>query len=74
MPGSGQIPSENPSGSAANYGEEAIARFVGEFLKSLGAEVEYEEIGPGRANVYGLWPEATRIKPTYPFRTASRTL
>jgi acetylornithine deacetylase/succinyl-diaminopimelate desuccinylase-like protein len=52
-----QIPSENPSGSAANYGEEAIARFVGEFLKSLGAEVEYEEIGPGRPNVYGLWPE-----------------
>jgi acetylornithine deacetylase/succinyl-diaminopimelate desuccinylase-like protein len=52
-----QIPSENPSGSAANYGEKAIARFVGEFLKSLGAEVEYEEIGPGRPNVYGLWPE-----------------
>src|ERR1700759_405748 len=51
-----QIPSENPSGSAANYGEEAIARFVGEFLESLGAEVEYEEIGPGRPNVYGLWP------------------
>jgi acetylornithine deacetylase/succinyl-diaminopimelate desuccinylase-like protein len=51
-----QIPSENPSGSAATYGEEAIAQFVGEFLESLGARVEYEEIGPGRPNVYGLWP------------------
>jgi acetylornithine deacetylase/succinyl-diaminopimelate desuccinylase-like protein len=51
-----QIPSENPSGSPASHGEQAIARFVGEFLESLGAEVEFEEIGPGRPNVYGLWP------------------
>jgi len=51
-----QIPSENPSGSAASHGERAIARYVGEFLESLGAQVEYEEIGPGRPNVYGLWP------------------
>jgi acetylornithine deacetylase/succinyl-diaminopimelate desuccinylase-like protein len=51
-----QIPSENPSGSTVSHGEEAIARFVGEFLESLGAEVEFEEIGPGRPNVYGLWP------------------
>lgn len=50
-----EIPSENPSGSAAGRGEEPIARFVGEFLESLGARVEYEEIGPGRPNVYGLW-------------------
>src|ERR1700738_1062716 len=54
-----EIPSENPSGSAASHGEEAIARFVGEYLKSLGARVEYEEIGPGRPNVYGLWPVPT---------------
>jgi succinyl-diaminopimelate desuccinylase len=51
-----QIPSENPSGSTVSHGEEAIARFVGEFLESLGAQVEFEEIGPGRPNVYGLWP------------------
>ena len=51
-----QIPSENPSGSTVSHGEEAIARFVGEFLESIGAQVEYEEIGPGRPNVYGLWP------------------
>jgi acetylornithine deacetylase/succinyl-diaminopimelate desuccinylase-like protein len=50
-----QIPSENPSGSPTSRGEEAIARFVGEFLESLGAQVEYEEIAPGRPNVYGLW-------------------
>src|SRR3984957_856724 len=55
-----QIPSENPSGSVASQGEEAIARFVGAFLESLGAEVEYEEIGPGRPNVYGLWPTPPR--------------
>jgi acetylornithine deacetylase/succinyl-diaminopimelate desuccinylase-like protein len=51
-----RIPSENPSGSTASHGEEAIARFVGEFLESLGAQVEYEEIGPGRPSVYGMWP------------------
>ena len=50
-----QIPSENPSGSTVSHGEEAIARFVGEFLESLGAKVEFEEIGAGRPNVYGLW-------------------
>src|SRR6202162_3767598 len=50
-----EIPSENPSGSAASHGEEALARFVGEYLKSLGAELKYEEIGPGRPNVYGMW-------------------
>jgi succinyl-diaminopimelate desuccinylase len=51
-----RIPSENPSGSAVSHGEEAIARFVGDFLESLGARVEYEEIGPGRPSVYGSWP------------------
>jgi acetylornithine deacetylase/succinyl-diaminopimelate desuccinylase-like protein len=51
-----QIPSENPSGSTVSEGEEAIARSVGEFLESLGAKVEFEQIGAGRPNVYGLWP------------------
>jgi acetylornithine deacetylase/succinyl-diaminopimelate desuccinylase-like protein len=51
-----QIPSENPSGSTVSGGEEVIARFVGQFLESMGAEVEYEEIAPGRPNVYGFWP------------------
>src|SRR6516165_10797252 len=51
-----QIPSENPSGSSNRSGEKGIAEFVGGFLKSLRAEVEYEEIEPGRPNVYGFWP------------------
>ena len=51
-----QIPSENPSGSPGSRGEEPIARFVGEFLGQTGARVEYEEIEPGRPNVYGVWP------------------
>src|SRR6266446_4704275 len=58
-----QIPSENPSGSGACPGEKVIAGFVGGFLESLGAKVEYEEIAPDRPNVYGFWPalaEATQ--------------
>jgi acetylornithine deacetylase/succinyl-diaminopimelate desuccinylase-like protein len=58
-----QIPSENPSGSGACSGEKVIAGFVGEFLESLGAKVEYEEVAPDRPNVYGFWPapaEATQ--------------
>jgi len=51
-----QIPSENPSGSTNRSGEKGIAEFVGGFLKSLGAQVKYEEIEPDRPNVYGFWP------------------
>jgi acetylornithine deacetylase/succinyl-diaminopimelate desuccinylase-like protein len=51
-----KIPSENPSASVASQGEDAIAHFVGNFLEEAGAKVEYEEIAPGRPNVYGLWP------------------
>jgi len=51
-----QIPSENPSGSNHGSGERAMAEFVGGFLAILGAKVEYQEIEPGRPNVYGLWP------------------
>jgi acetylornithine deacetylase/succinyl-diaminopimelate desuccinylase-like protein len=52
-----QIPSENPSGSGTCAGEKPIAEFVGGFLESLGAKVEYEEVEPDRPNVYGFWPE-----------------
>jgi acetylornithine deacetylase/succinyl-diaminopimelate desuccinylase-like protein len=52
-----QIPSENPSASSDSQGEEPIARFVGGFLEKIGAAVEYEEVAPGRFNVYGLWPK-----------------
>jgi succinyl-diaminopimelate desuccinylase len=51
-----RIPSENPAGAEDSGGEEAIARFVGELLQHAGAEVTYEEIAPGRPNVYGIFP------------------
>jgi acetylornithine deacetylase/succinyl-diaminopimelate desuccinylase-like protein len=51
-----RIPSENPTGSSNRSGEKGMAEFVGAFLESLKAEVEYEEIEPGRPNVYGFWP------------------
>jgi acetylornithine deacetylase/succinyl-diaminopimelate desuccinylase-like protein len=55
-----KIPSENPSASVASQGEETLARFVGRFLEAAGASVEFEEIGPGRPNVYGLWNSPSR--------------
>jgi succinyl-diaminopimelate desuccinylase len=51
-----RIPSENPSGAPESQGEEAIAKFVGDFLVSRGASVQFESIGPGRPNVYGWFP------------------
>jgi acetylornithine deacetylase/succinyl-diaminopimelate desuccinylase-like protein len=54
-----QIPSENPSASRDSQGEETIARFVGSFLEKIGAGVEYQEVAPGRFNVYGFWPKPT---------------
>jgi len=54
-----QIPSENPSASMASQGEEAVAHFVGAFLETTGAKVEYQKIAPGRPNVYGQWPAPT---------------
>jgi acetylornithine deacetylase/succinyl-diaminopimelate desuccinylase-like protein len=51
-----RIPSENPSGAPESEGEEAIAKFVADFLTSQGASVQFESIGPGRPNVYGWFP------------------
>ena len=50
-----RIPSVNPDGEAGteHTGEADCAVFVGEFLKSCGAEVVLEEILPGRPNVVG---------------------
>jgi acetylornithine deacetylase/succinyl-diaminopimelate desuccinylase-like protein len=48
-----QIPSENPAGAPESAGEAAIAKFVGDFLSSLGADVTYEDVIDGRPNVYG---------------------
>lgn len=60
-----RIPSVNPESHAgtecANTGEERIARYVGEMLASLGAEVTFEEVLPHRPNVVGRFP--TRREP-----------
>jgi acetylornithine deacetylase/succinyl-diaminopimelate desuccinylase-like protein len=62
-----RIPSENPSGAPESKGEEAIARFVGEFLSSHGASVEFEYVAAGRPNVYGWFPKPPEAKTTILF-------
>jgi acetylornithine deacetylase/succinyl-diaminopimelate desuccinylase-like protein len=57
-----RIPSENPSGAPHSRGEAQIAQFVAEFLKELGAVVEFEEIAPGRSNVCATFPIRTDRK------------
>lgn len=44
-----RLDSQNPPGR-----EEAVARFVGERLEKLGAQVEYQWVQPGRPNVIGV--------------------
>lgn len=51
-----RIPSENPSGAPHSNGEAKIAQFVAEYLQSLGAAVEFEEIAKGRLNTYATFP------------------
>lgn len=50
-----RIPSVNPDGApgSPHAGEERLARWVAGFLRELGAEVELEEVLPGRPNVLG---------------------
>ena len=55
-----RVPSVNPDGDPGttpeNCGEGAMARFVGDLLERLGAEVRYDEIEPDRPNVVGTFP------------------
>ncbi len=55
-----RIPSVNPDGDPGTdrTGEKACAEFVGDFLRSLGAEVDLREVHPGRPNVVGRFPSA----------------
>lgn len=48
-----RIPSVNPDGDPGipNPGEKVCAEFVGEWCRSLGAEVEFHEVFPDRPNV-----------------------
>jgi len=53
-----RIPSVNPDGDPGTdrTGEQACAEYVGEFLRSLGAEVTLRPVHPGRPNVVGRFP------------------
>ena len=53
-----RIPSVNPDGDPGTEqtGERACAEFVGDFLRSAGAEVLFDEVEPGRPNVIGRFP------------------
>ncbi|MEO6262858.1 MAG: M20 family metallopeptidase [Chthoniobacterales bacterium] len=53
-----RIPSVNPDGDpgTGKVGEKACAEFLGDFLRSIGAEVELREVLPDRPNVIGKFP------------------
>lgn len=55
-----RIPSVNPDGDPGTNrtGEQACAEFVGDFLRSLGAETTLHEVHPGRPNVVGRFVSA----------------
>jgi len=53
-----QIPSVSPAQAgprAGVAGEEAIAQQLAQWFQGFGAEVQMEEISPGRPNVYAIW-------------------
>lgn len=54
-----RIPSVNPDNSPGTdqTGEARLAGFLAEWLAQLGAQVELEEILPGRPNLYARWGE-----------------
>lgn len=60
-----RIPSVNPQGEKQLEvtGEQRCAEFVGEFLKACGAEVELQQVEPGRPNVIGRFKSNTLGKP-----------
>lgn len=49
-----KINSVNPSLSSKGKGEAEIARYIGEYLRSLGLEVIYQDIKKNRMNVIGI--------------------
>ncbi len=63
------IPSVNPDGDPGTdqTGEKACGEFVGDFLKRCGAEVNFEEVLPDRANAIGRFPCETDAERTILF-------
>ncbi|MBI5382109.1 MAG: M20/M25/M40 family metallo-hydrolase [Opitutae bacterium] len=60
------IPSVSPEGDAGGTtpGESAMADYVAELLRALGADVRIQEVTPGRANVIGCFAARNRQAPT----------
>jgi len=58
------ISSVNPEGNPGtnHTGEKDMAEFVGNHLKKIGARVSYDEIEPGRPNVFGIFPCREKVK------------
>jgi acetylornithine deacetylase/succinyl-diaminopimelate desuccinylase family protein len=71
-----RIPSVNPDGeSGSEYvGELACAQYIGEYLKALGAEVVFEEVLPGRPNVWGRFKSQGENLPKILFAPHSDTV
>jgi acetylornithine deacetylase len=49
-----RIKSVNPSLVPSGNGEAEIAHFLGDYMRKMGLEVRYQELGPARANVIGI--------------------
>ena len=63
------IPSVNPQGDPGTdqTGEQAMGEYVAAFLRDLGAEVQVEEVEPGRPNVTARFPSAEPGAPRIAF-------
>lgn len=71
-----RIPSVNPDGDPGTdrTGEQECATFVGDFLRSVGADVELREVLPGRPNVIGRFPSDVPGKPRLLFAPHTDTV
>ena len=65
-----RLPSVNPDGAPdpAHAGEKRVADWVGGFLEKMGATVVFEEVLPGRPNVFGHFPVLRRDGPAFCWR------
>lgn len=71
-----RIPSVNPHGDTGTdgIGELAIARWLQEYLRSIGAEVELREVLPDRPNVVARWAADRPGKPKLIFAPHTDTV
>ena len=71
-----RIPSVNPDGNPGTeqVGEKACAEFVGTFLETCGAKIEYQDVLPGRPNVIGRFTSGHPGKPRLIFAPHTDTV